>query len=142
LIDLNKRITAPAKKIGEAIGVPYKFIIAQICLETGYGKSSLASKYFNFGGIKAVGSQPKVDLLTTECKNGVCSKVMQPFAIYPNAEAGLKAQSKIYENRYFKQYLNKTKDPLVYANLLQSGATKYATDPNYVKKIQNILNVI
>lgn len=137
-----KSITTPAKKIGEAIGVPYKFIIAQICLETGFGKSSLASKYFNFGGIKAVGSQPKVNLLTTECKNGVCSKVMQNFAIYPNAEAGLTAQSKIYQNKYFKQYLNKTTDPLVYANLLQSGAVKYATDPNYTKKIQSILNVI
>jgi len=140
--DFIKSITDPAKKIGEAIGVPYKFIIAQICLETGYGKSSLANKYFNYGGIKAVGSQPKVNLLTTECKNGVCSKVMQPFAIYPNIEAGLTAQSKIYQNVNFKQYLNKTKDPLVYANLLQSGAKKYATDPNYVKKIQSILNVI
>ena len=140
--DFIKSITAPAKKIGEAIGVPYKFIIAQICLETGFGKSSLASKYFNFGGIKAVGSQPKVNLLTTECKNGVCNKVMQNFAIYPDAEAGLTAQSKIYQNKYFKQYLNKTTDPLVYANLLQSGAVKYATDPNYTKKIQTILNVI
>ena len=137
-----KSITDPAIKIGQAIGVPYKFIIAQICLETGFGKSSLASKYFNFGGIKAFGSQPKVNLLTTECKNGVCSKVMQPFAIYPDAETGLKAQSKIYQNKYFKQYLNKTNDPLVYANLLQSGAVKYATDPNYVKKIQTILNAI
>lgn len=135
-------ITPYAIKIGNSIGVPYKFIIAQICLESNYGKSSLSKLYNNFGGIKAVGTEPKVSLLTTECKNGVCSKVYQNFAVYPNVEAGMLAQSKIYQNRYFKQYLNKTDQPLVYANLIQSGAVKYATDPKYVSKIQSILNVI
>lgn len=136
------KIKPYAISIGNAIGVPYKFIIAQLCLETGYGKSSLASKYNNYGGIKEFGNAPKVSLLTTECKNGVCSKVMQPFAVYPTIDAGMRAQSKIYENRYFKQYLNKTTDPIQYANLIQSGAVKYATDPNYVSKITKIINTI
>ncbi len=135
-------ITPYAIKIGNAIGVPYKFIIAQICLETGFGKSSLSKLYNNYGGIKAVGNQNKISLLTTECKNGICKKVYQNFAVYPNIEAGLIAQSKVYQNKYFKSYLNKTPDPLIYAKLLQSGAIKYATDPNYVSKISNILNVI
>ena len=136
------KITPYAIKIGNSIGVPYKFIVAQICLETGYGKSSLTKLYNNYGGIKAVGTQNKVSLLTTECIKGVCKKVYQNFAVYPTVEAGLIAQSKIYQNKYFKQYLNKTNDALVYAKLLQSGTVKYATDMNYVTKIANILNVI
>jgi flagellum-specific peptidoglycan hydrolase FlgJ len=136
------KIKPYAISIGNAIGVPYKFIIAQICLETGYGKSSLSSKYNNYGGIKEFGNGPKVSLLTTECKNGVCAKVYQPFAVYPTIDAGMKAQSKIYENRYFKQYLKKTTDPIIYANLIQSGPIKYATDPNYVSKITKIINTI
>jgi len=136
------KIKPYAISIGNAIGVPYKFIIAQICLETGFGKSSLSSKYNNFGGIKEFGSGPKVSLLTTECKNGVCSKVYQPFAVYPTIDAGMRAQSQIYQNRYFKQHLKKTSDPIVYANLIQSGPIKYATDPNYVSKITSIINKI
>jgi flagellum-specific peptidoglycan hydrolase FlgJ len=136
------KIKPYAISIGNAIGVPYKFIIAQICLETGYGKSSLSSKYNNYGGIKEFGSGPKVSLLTTECKNGVCAKVYQPFAVYPTIQAGMEAQSKIYQNRYFKQHLNKTNDPIQYANLIQSGTIKYATDPNYVSKITKIINTI
>ena len=131
-----------AISIGNTIGVPYKFIIAQLCLETGYGKSSLAKLYNNFGGIKEFGNGAKVSLLTTECKNGVCSKVMQPFAVYPTIDAGMKAQSKIYQNVYFKKYLNKTTDPITYANLIQSGVIKYATDPNYISKITKIINTI
>lgn len=140
--DFIKSITDPAIKIGNAIGVPYKFIIAQICLETNFGKSSLTRLYNNFGGIKAVGSQSGVTLMTTECKGTICKKIPQKFAIYPDIETGLKAQAVVYQNKYFKKYLNKTSDPLVYANLLQSGAVKYATDPNYVSKIKSILNVI
>lgn len=136
------KIKPYAITIGQAIGVPYKFIIAQICLETGYGKSSLSSKYNNYGGIKEFGNGPKVNLLTTECKNGVCAKVYQPFAVYPTIDAGMKAQSKIYQNVYFKKHLNKTTDPITYANLIQSGPIKYATDPNYVTKITKIINTI
>lgn len=131
-----------AIKIGNAIGVPYKFIIAQICLETGFGKSSLSKLYNNYGGIKAIGTQNKVSLLTTECKGGVCKKVYQNFAVYPTIDAGINAQSKVYQNKYFKQYLNKTTDPLIYAKLLQSGTVKYATDFNYVNKISTIINSI
>jgi flagellum-specific peptidoglycan hydrolase FlgJ len=137
-----EKIKPYAISIGNSIGVPYKFILAQIILETGWGKSSLASKYNNYGGIKEFGNGPKVLLSTTECKNGVCGKVMQPFAVYPTVEAGLKAQSKIYQNVNFRQYLNKTTDPIKYAELIQSGAKKYATDPNYVKNITRIINSI
>jgi flagellum-specific peptidoglycan hydrolase FlgJ len=135
-------ITPSAKAIEEKIGVPYKFIIAQICLETNFGKSSLTKNYYNFGGIKAVKGQPFVSLLTTECIKGVCSKVYQNFAIFNSVIDGLTAQAKIYQNKYFKKYLNKTSDPLKYAQLIQSGTPKYATDPNYVSKIEKILKTL
>lgn len=135
-------ITPSAIEIEKKIGVPYKFIIAQICLETNFGKSSLSGKYYNFGGIKASKGQPFVTLLTTECIKGVCKKVYQNFAIFDSVIAGLTAQAKIYQNKYFKKYLNKTTDPLKYAQLIQSGTPKYATDPNYVSKIEKILKTL
>jgi len=135
-------ITPSAIEIEKKIGVPHKFIIAQICLETNFGKSSLTKNYYNFGGIKAVKGQPFISLLTTECIKGVCKKVYQNFAIFNSVIDGLTAQAKIYQNKYFKKYLNKTSDPLKYAQLIQSGTPKYATDPNYVSKIEKILKTL
>ncbi len=138
---INK-ILPSAKVIGNKIGVPPYFILAQLALESKYGKSSLTSLYNNFGGIKAVGNQKSVSMLTTECKKGKCYKTKQNFAVYPNVTEGLKAQTKIYQNRYFKQHLNKTSNPIQYAKLLQSGKVKYATALNYVPTIQSTLNEI
>jgi len=135
-------ILPAAKSIGKSIGVPPLFIVAQICLESRYGASQLAAKYFNYGGIKAVGSQASVELPTTECKNGVCFKTKAKFAVYPNQYEGLAAQSKIYQNKYFKKYLNQTTDALKYAQLLQSGQVKYATALNYVSTIGATLKEI
>lgn len=138
-IKFINKIYPSAKSIGNTIGVPPLFILAQLALESAWGKSELTSKYNNFGGIKAVGTQRSVILPTQECKNGICKKVYQPFAVYPTVTEGLKAQAKIYQNKYFRQHLRKTSDPLTYAKLLQSGRIKYATALNYLPAIQNTL---
>lgn len=145
--DFINKITPHVKVISAKIGVPYKFIVAQICLETRYGLSSLFAKYNNVGGVKAVGSQKFVVLPTQEDANpgvndGKTKTVYQKFAVYPTLEAGLNAHSKILTNRYFSQYQNKTNDPVQYAKLLQSKAPKYATDDNYVQKIDSTIKDI
>lgn len=133
-------ITPDLITIGNRIGVPYKFLVAQVCLETGFGKSSLFTKYFNVGGIKAVKGQTFVTLPTYEYYNGKKVRVLQNFASYTDLKTGLEAYAKIFQNRYFKQYLNKTTDPKEYVNLLQSGKIKYATDIAYTGKIHKIID--
>lgn len=140
--DFIKFIYPYAKTIGDKIGVPAVFITSQICLETNYGKSSLFSKYFNVGGIKAVKGQNYISLPTYEYIKGVKTKINQNFAIYPDLLAGLVAYSKILQNKYFKQYLNKTSDANKYAELLQSGTPKYATDINYLSKIKTLNKIV
>jgi len=141
-IDFINLILPSAKAIESKIGIPYQFIIAQICIESGFGKSSLTTKYFNFGGIKQLKDKPFVRLLTTECENGICKKVYQNFAVFRDLTDGLFYQAKIYSNKYFKQYLNKTKNPYEYAKLLQSGKVKYATSLTYVQTISKMLDLI
>ena len=140
--DFINLIYPQAKIIGNKIGVPPLFILAQIALESGYGKSTLSTKYFNYGGIKATGTQKFVTMDTTECKGNICKKIPQKFAVYPNIATGLEAQSKVLTNAYFKKYTFKTNDAMKYANLLQSGAVKYATQPDYVNRIKGVLEVI
>jgi flagellum-specific peptidoglycan hydrolase FlgJ len=128
------------QQISKQIGVPYKFLLAQTALETGWGKSELFSKHFNPGGIKAVKGQAFVEYPTTEYINGKKVIIKAKFAKYPTILAGLMAHTKILTNRYFKQYQNKTTDPVKYAVLLNSGPVKYATDINYTKKIKNLVD--
>lgn len=147
LTDLDKqefiKKTLPAANvIGNKIGVPPLFILAQICLESRYGASELAAKYNNFGGIKAVAGQPYVEFTTTECKNGVCYKTKAKFAKFPTVAAGLAAQATVLTNKYFKKYANKTTDPIQYAKLLQSGTPRYATALNYPATIASVLKEI
>ena len=133
-------ITPDLITIGNKIGVPYKFLVAQVCLETGFGKSSLFTKYYNVGGIKAIKDQAFVSLPTYEYINGKKVRLLQNFAKYPDLKTGLEGYAKIFQNRYFRQYLNKTTDPKAYANLLQSGKIKYATDIAYTGKIHKIID--
>jgi len=140
--DFINKIKPYAESIGNKIGVPPLFILAQIALESGYGKSSLTSKYYNFGGIKARGNQPYITLQTTECKGNICKKVPQNFRKFNTIAEGMEAQAAIYQNANFKMHLNKTKNPIQYATLLQSGPRKYATAPNYVQLISNVIKTI
>jgi len=145
--DFLNKIIPHAKAAGAKIGVPWQFIVAQVALETRYGLSTLFSKYNNVGGVKAVGTQKYVVLPTKEDLNpgindGKTKTVYQKFAVYPSLAAGLEAHTKVLTNRYFKQYQNKTSDPVQYARLLQSKAPKYATDDRYVNKIDTTLKDI
>ena len=140
--DFINLIKPYANSIGNKLGIPPLFIMAQLVLESGWGKSSLTQKYFNFGGIKARKGEPFVTLITPECKGNVCKNIPQDFRKFNNLQEGMEAQAKIYQNVNFRQYLNKTKDPIEYARLLQSGVRKYATSPNYVKNITNVINTI
>lgn len=133
-------IKPAAVQIGFQIGVPYEFIIAQIALETGYGKSELFRKYFNVGGVKAVKNQPYVVYDTIEYIKGIKTKIKAKFAKYNSIVDGLIGYSKILTNRYFNKYTNKTDDPKKYVDLLQSGLPKYATDINYTQKIKKLID--
>ena len=128
--------------IGKNIGVPYQFLIAQLVLETGWGRSKLFTQYNNIGGIKAVAGQNSVLLDTFEYIRGVKKFVKRNFAVYETKRQGIEAYEKVLQNRYFAKYLNKTNDPLEYAKLLQGGAVKYATSPVYVNSIKNVLKSI
>ena len=79
---------------------------------------------------------------TIEYIKGVKTKVNANFAVYPDLISGLLAYSKIFQNRYFKKYLNVTTDPDKYVELLQSGPVKYATDINYITKIKKLNNTV
>lgn len=161
--DFLKFILPASKIIEKETGIPYKFIIAQTALETGYGKSTLVSQANNFGGVKAVKGQDFVLEWTYEyvkdpstrpdrdktkdkyndTKKKWLIRVKEPFAKYPDTVTGLKAYAKVLQNKYFGKYISvANKNPYKFVELIQSGEPKYATDVNYVSKIHTILDSI
>jgi len=130
-----------AKIIGMKYGIPYKFMIAQICLESGYGKSQLTQKANNFGGSKAVGSQPYVTFPTWEYIKGVKTRVQSKFTKFATPLDGLKGYALFFHvNPRYRKALQYPNDS--YQFLVEVKKAGYATDPNYVAKVSSIMNKI
>lgn len=159
-IEFLTKLKPYAVALGKKIGVPYLFIMAQIALETAFGRSFLFYKYFNVGGIKAKPGQKFVEAMTWEyvkdpakyprrdkTKDKFDSKTKlwkirtpEKFAIYDNLADGLVGYSGILLNKYFKKYAGKTQDPKKYVALIQSNKPRYATDINYIPKIHKLID--
>ena len=130
-----KFLLPSAKMIESKTGIPYKFIIAQLGLETAWGKSSLTQKAFNFAGIKARPGEPFIEMMTKEFLNGKMVEIPQKFWRGANIIEGLEKYVKILQ---LPRYKNSFKyiDPELFAIEIKKGG--YATDPNYVSKLKNI----
>ena len=115
-------------------------IIAQAILESGYGKSLLASKYHNYFGMKC-GSYWKgksVNLKTKEEYSGKVVNITDNFRVYDNMESGVKGYFDfISTSRYEK--LKKAKDYFEYAEFIKDCG--YATSSSYVTSLTNLVNL-
>ena len=113
-------------------------VIAQACLESGYGESVLSSKYHNYFGLKCgtAWHGKSVRMRTAEDYESGMSYIADNFRAYDSMEDGVKGyfeflQLKRYEN------LKGIKLPRTYLELI--AADGYATDRSYVKKCMDIV---
>ena len=129
--DFAKRIENAALAKGYNPAIMY----AQIMWETGWGSSSLAAKYNNFGGIKnfdkdAVEGVDKITLPTKEANaNGVLVDAMEPFRIFKTIEEGLQGQIEVIAQ--VAKNSGKGEAGFQFKNYTST----YATDPNYALSI-------
>lgn len=119
----------------------YKFpsaIIAQACIESGFGESVLASKYHNYFGMKCGSSWTgsSVNMKTHEEVNGSLISIKDNFRTYATMEDGIKGYFDfISKSRYdnlksatsSRDYLEKIK------------ADGYATSSTYVNTVYAIV---
>lgn len=142
---VNKKATwynwiAPlAKVVGSEYGIPWQFICAQTALETGWGESTLLSKYNNFGGIKDTdGINSTKPMPTKEFINGKWGTINDGFEIYITPYAGLIGYCKFFhQNKRYATALKYPNDPYQFATEIKKAG--YATDPDYVAKIHTML---
>ncbi|KRM04879.1 lysozyme [Liquorilactobacillus ghanensis DSM 18630] len=115
--------------------------LAQAALESDWGQSELASKYYNLFGVKS--DQPGSKLLTTsEYVNGQWIKVTARFAVYQNWNDSITAHTKLFVNgtawdhQHYRAVLTAQNYQQAAQALQQHG---YATDPGYAQKLINLI---
>lgn len=118
-----------AKLYGYKVASP---IIAQACIESAYGTSSLGYKYHNYFGMKC-GSSWKgksVNLATKEeYKKGTLTNIKANFRVYDSMEEGIKGYFEfINTSRYAN--LKTASTPKVYLERIKADG--YATSSTYV----------
>jgi LysM repeat protein len=114
--------------------------IAQAALETGWGTSSLMKKANAFFGIKATGWSGKVfNSATLECYDGkTYENVNACFRAYDTIEDSVRDYFDLITgaDRYKAAVCEEDAEKAVTA--IKKGG--YATDPDYVSKVMNIIN--
>jgi flagellar protein FlgJ len=140
-ISFMKSIEPFAKQAGSQLGVAPDTLIAQAALETGWGQhvpaTTNGASSFNLFGIKASSgwSGDSVNSQTTEVANGRASQVPQAFRSYGSLEQGVSDYvTLLSRNARYQQAVGTGADVHAFASGLARGG--YATDPDYVQKLQ------
>ena len=136
-----QKVAEKVKKYAPLYGIcVYSPIIAQAIIESGWGKSGLASKYHNYFGLKC-GSSWKggsVNMATKEeYKPGVVTNIRDNFRTYEDFDAGIRGYFEfINTSRYAN--LKRVKNPEEYVRRLKADG--YATSSKYVDTIMKVIH--
>ena len=136
-----EQIAKYVKKYAYVYGIEvHSPIIAQAILESGWGKSTLASKYHNYFGLKC-GSRWKgksVNMITKEeYKVGTMTSIRDNFRVFEDFDAGIRGYFEfIHTSRYAN--LKGVKNPEEYVRRLKADG--YATSSKYVDNIMRVIH--
>lgn len=137
-----KEIGPIAKEVDREFELLPSITIAQACLESDYGKSSLSQKYNNLFGVKGTNPNTSAVLTTKEYVKGKWIVVKARFQIYDSYEASIRAHARLFQkgttwNKQQYKHVLTAKDYRKQAHaLVQDG---YATDPNYADKLIKLI---
>lgn len=140
----QNRLQADAEAASKVTGIPAKFMLAQAALETGWGKKEIRSRdgvsAHNLFGIKA-GSNWKgkvVEATTLEYIHGKMQRRVEKFRAYDNyADSFRDYANLLRSNPRYEKVLASAQDVHGFASGLQRAG--YATDPDYAKKLSQII---
>lgn len=142
--DFITLISPHAKKVAENIGTDYRYLVAQTALETGWGKHSIRDQYgnhsFNLFNIKS-GSHwqgKSVVVPTVEFVNGIPQTEKASFRRYDSIEDSFNDYKEFLQQPRYQRALEHSNNADQFIRSLHEAG--YATDPEYYKKIKNIVN--
>jgi flagellar protein FlgJ len=140
-ISFVKSLEPIAQQAASQLGVSTDTLIAQAALETGWGRhvptAGNGASSFNLFGVKASGgwSGDSVNSLTTEVVDGQAAAMPQSFRAYSSVQQGVNDYVTLLQrNARYQSALGTGSDVGAFATGLAHGG--YATDPDYVQKLQ------
>ena len=114
-------------------------IIAQAILESGWGKSTLASKYHNYFGLKCGGAWKgkSVNMATKEeYKVGTLTNIRDNFRVYDSMEDGVKGYFDFINTSRYSN-LRGVRNPEEYCRRIKADG--YATSSKYVDTLLKVI---
>ncbi|MCK1993840.1 LysM peptidoglycan-binding domain-containing protein [Peribacillus muralis] len=131
-----------ALRIYEEFKILPSVIIAQACLESGYGTSALAKQGKNIFGTKGDYKGESIIFQTIEYVNGAPVQVRNKFRKYPTWEESLRDLANLYAfgtswNRNLYSFVIGEKDYKKAVKAIFDAG--YATDPKYTEKLVNLI---
>jgi flagellar protein FlgJ len=133
-----------AEKAAAELGIDPKVLVAQSALETGWGAHTIQDRYgrtsFNLFNIKADSRWQghSVNVPTLEYRDGVAQKESANFRRYDSIGESFDDYLNFVKQPRYQKALMVADNGQAYVNELQQAG--YATDPNYAKKINSIIN--
>jgi flagellum-specific peptidoglycan hydrolase FlgJ len=137
-----QKIGPIAQEVDQEFDLLPSITIAQACLESDYGQSSLSQKYNNLFGVKGTNPNTSAVLTTKEYEKGKWIVVKARFQIYDSYEASIRAHARLFQKgtswnaRQYRHVLA-SKDYQTQAKALVKDG--YATDPNYANKLIKLI---
>ena len=134
---VSEKVSKYAPLYGISVHSP---IIAQAIIESGWGKSGLASKYHNYFGLKC-GSSWKgksVNMATKEeYKVGTMTNIRDNFRVFDDFDDGIRGYFEFINTRRYAN-LKGVKNPEEYVRRLKADG--YATSSKYVDNIMRVVH--
>lgn len=137
-MDINqfvRKYYADVKKATRGTGIFPEVALAQMYLESGKGESKLSKDYNNFFGVKCGSNWDGKCITMDTSENGIPYKVPQKFRIYSSPYKSIRNYVEVLLNPRYANALKQNTPNSQIAEIKKSG---YATDPNYVSKIQSL----
>ncbi|MDA7025057.1 phage tail protein [Bacillus sp. CLL-7-23] len=142
-LDFIKQIAPDAQRVYKKHDILASLMIAQACLESGWGTSELATQGKNLFGMKGTYKGKYVLMWTTEYdKNGKPTPVQARFRKYPSWSESIQDLAKLYVNgtswdpHHYQAVIGEKDYKKATAALVEAG---YATDPNYAIKLNSLI---
>ncbi|HET6212099.1 MAG TPA: sporangiospore maturation cell wall hydrolase GsmA [Micromonosporaceae bacterium] len=138
-----RRTAAPAQRGMREYGVPASVTMAQAILESGWGRSGLASNDNNYFGIKCFGDPGPIAIgchsyRTTECDSTGCHPEYADFRVYRTVSDSFADHGRFLRaNRRYANAFRYSKDPDRFAAEIHKAG--YATSPTYTKSLVGLM---
>ena len=130
---------APAARLAQQqTGIPACITIAQAIVESGWGKTRLATEDFNYFGIKAIPGQSYREFATAEYLHGKQELLDARYARYQSAAESFRAHAYLLaHNDRYAPAMKRTSSPTSFALALQSCG--YSPSPVYATELMDLV---